>query len=145
MLAELALEELVELGRVVVAELGTDFENYDFRLGLLQELLHVGDDDVDGVVEEDAVADAAVFLDADVEHAGAGDELVVDGEGLALGEGAGDEGDADFVGGGIVGARPDDLVEAELVGVEGGYPVFPVGGEVVAAGVFAAAAFLEVG
>lgn len=65
----------------------------------VEEFSDVGDDDVDGVGEEDAVADAAVLLDADVECARAGGELLVDGEGLALGEGAGDERDPDFVGG----------------------------------------------
>lgn len=114
-LAELVLEVLVELGRVVVAELGADLEDYDLRGGLPEEPLDVGDDDVDGVGEEDAVADAAVLLDADVDAAGAGGELAVDGEGLALGEGAADEGDADFVGGGVVRPRPHDLVDAELL------------------------------
>lgn len=145
MLAELVAQVLGELGRVVVAELGADLEDYDLRLGLLKEFFDVGDDDVDGVGKEDAVADAAVLLYADVDAAGAGGELAVDGEGLALGEGAADEGDSDFVGGRVVGPRPHDLVDAELLRVEGGHPVFPVGGAVVAAGEIAAAALLDVG
>lgn len=87
------------------------------------------------------MADAAVFLDADVEDAGAEGELAVDGEGLALGEGASEERDANFVGCGVVGAGPDDLVDAEFLRVEMGHPVFSVLGTVVGARVVFSAAF----
>lgn len=42
-------------------------------------------------------------------------------------------------------AWPDDQVDAELVWIECGHPVFPVGRAIVAAGEIAAAALFEVG
>lgn len=141
MLPQLFLQVLVEFGRVLVAELGSNLQHYDFGLRVGKELLDVVEDEVNAVGEEDTVADAAVFLDADVEDAGAEGELAVDGEGLALGEGASEERDANFVGCGVVGAGPDDLVDAEFLRVEMGHPVFSVLGTVVGARVVFSAAF----
>ncbi|CAL9042358.1 unnamed protein product [Musa banksii] len=125
--AELLHEVLVELRRVFVAVLGADLEDDDLRLGLGEEALDAVEDDVDAVRPEDAVADVSSLLNAHVEDAGAEDELVVDGAGLALREGAGDQRDADVVGGGVVGAGPDDLVDPEPVGAELRHPGLAVG------------------
>lgn len=103
-----------------------DLQDDDLRLCLGQELLQVVQDHVDAVGGQDAVADATVFLDSNVNDAGAKDQLAVYGEGLALGERASDQGDADFVGGGVVRSRPHDLVDAEFLWVQTGHPVFPV-------------------
>jgi len=110
-----------------------DLQDDHLGLCLRQELLHVVQDHVDAVGGEDAVADATVFLDPNVKDAGTKDKLAVYGEGLALGEGASDEGDADFVGGRVVRSRPHDLVDAEFLWVQTGHPVFPVLGAVVGA------------
>ena len=75
------------------------------------------------------MADAALLLDADVDEAAPGGELVVDGERLALREGAGDEGDVYLVGGGVVGARPHHLVHAQVLWPELGHPRLAVGGD----------------
>lgn len=91
------------------------------------------------------MAHTAVFLDADVEDSSAGDELVVDGERLALREGTGHEADPDLVGGGVVSPWPDDLVDVELVWSHASHPGFAIGGGVVAAGKLAAAGLLEIG
>lgn len=78
-LAELVLQELLELGRVVLPELGSDLEDYDLRLGLGQELLDVTDDDIDAVRCEDPMADSAIFLDSDIQDPGPSNELLVYG------------------------------------------------------------------
>lgn len=61
------------------------------------------------------MADTFVLLDADVEDASSEDELVVDGERLALGEGTCYEREAYFVSGGIVCSWPYDLVDVQLL------------------------------
>lgn len=145
MVAELLHEVLVELRGVLVSELRPDLEDDDLRLCLREEPLEVCQDDVDAVGFEDSVAHTAVLLDADVEDSCAGDELVVDGERLALREGARDEADPDLVCGGVVSPWPDDLVDVELLGSDAGHPVFAIGGDVIAAGELAAAGLLEIG
>ncbi|KAG0486749.1 hypothetical protein HPP92_008844 [Vanilla planifolia] len=114
---------------IVVAKLGADLEEDELGGVVVEEAAELGEDVVDEVGGEDSVADTAVLLDADVEDADANGELGVDGAGLALGEGAGDERDADAVGGGVVGPGPHDVGEAELIErTEGGHPTGTVGG-----------------
>lgn len=124
-----------------MSELSSNLQNYDFGLCLRQEFFDVVEDHVDAVSDEDAVADAAVFLDANIQEAGAEGELAVDGEGLALSERARDQWDADFVCGGVVCSWPHDLVDAEFLGIQTRHPVFSVGGAVFGAGVLFAGGF----
>lgn len=138
-------EEGVEVRRVGVAELGADLKDEDFRGGFGEEAFDGVENDVDGVGDEDAVADAAVLVDADVEDASAAAELAVDGGGLALSEWARDEGDADFVGGGVVSARKEDVADVDFGWVERGHPGFVVGWVVVGARELVAGGLEKVG
>lgn len=72
------------------------------------------------------MADPTVLLDPDVQYPCAAYELVVDGQGLALGKRTRDEPDADLVGGRVVGAGPDDLANLDTGRVELGHPILPV-------------------
>lgn len=132
---ELLHQVLVELGRVLVPELGPNFEDDDFGLGFGYEFFHVVDDHVDAVGFEASMADPTVLLDPNVQDPGTCNELFVDGAGLALCKRAGDESDPDPVRGGVVRARPDDLVKVEPLRVEAGYPVLAVGRAVLGSGV----------
>ena len=53
-----------------MAELCADLENDDLRLGLRQEFLDVGDNDVDAVRGENSMADSFIFLDSDIKNSG---------------------------------------------------------------------------
>ena len=130
--AELLDEPFVEPGRVFVAELGADLEDDELARCLGQEAFQVVDDDVHEVALEDAVADFALLLHADVHHAHADAELVVDGELLALREGAGNGGQADLVGGGVVRARPHHVAHLKIFQRQRGHPFLRVGAVIVA-------------
>lgn len=90
------------------------------------------------------MADPTVLLDPNVQDAGTLCELLVDGTGLALGKWAGDESDPDLVRGGVVGARPDDLVKGEPMRVEAGHPVLAVGRAVVGSWVIGSGFAIEI-
>jgi hypothetical protein len=78
------------------------------------------------------VTNTTILLDSDINDTGPSYELTVDGQGLALGKGARDEWDPNLVGGRVMGTRPYNLVDVDLLWVEARHPVFPVRRAVVA-------------
>uniref|UniRef100_J3MZJ7 Uncharacterized protein n=1 Tax=Oryza brachyantha TaxID=4533 RepID=J3MZJ7_ORYBR len=132
-LAELLHQVLVELRRVLVAELGAHLEDHHLRLRLAEEPLHVGEHDVDGVGGEHAVADAALLLDPHVDDARPRGELLVHRQRLALRERPRHERDADLVRRRVVRPGPHHLVHPHLLRPELRHPLLPVGRPVLAA------------
>lgn len=78
------------------------------------------------------MTNTAILLDSDINNTGPTYELMVYGQGLALGKGASDEWYSNLVGGRVVGPRPYNLVDVDLLWVEARHPVLPIRRAVVA-------------
>lgn len=125
-------------------ELGSNLEDDDLRLRLGEELLDVFEDDVDAVGEEDSMADLAVLLYTDVDDPGASDQLLVDGQGLALSKRASYEWESNLVGSRVMGSRPYDLVDVNVLWVKTSHPILSIRRPVIRAREILATASIEI-